>query len=681
MEPNNLSTEDYSPIPQAFDLEKRGSSEDGGRLLPNSLSSEKDVIEPVSRETLGPLAKRTRNCTRTDLIFDTKQKPFGDTFHCLKFPLLLFTLVIPLIGLVAWFVIMAPTVKLFGSFAGIVIGGRFSQSTAKGIDIIYSGLLAPALMTALNFVWFSSARLAIRASRGKPQEQQRRIPLATWVTACGMSTGSYNVKNFLSLRRGRMWRLHCLILLALSTAFTWTALSNIIAYEAYTETIPSNINNKLRTLNDMVIDSQTHTTDNDPMRESVPLLPEDSFKLNLQQQATIYENLTSLLNQMATFNSSSLDSEGGYVVVNATDSSLADLEPSVVALYHVPAFRLSAICEPALFLPASIYIDAIIEDVVRMLGMFSSPNTTAEWYTYWYAGVAEDLNSSYMVRDMKPYSFFSENYQQVVLGYWESNMGDGSPFWDKHTGNNTLTTQYGEIKPAVLYNTSIGSILNTHSLHCSLSRQEGFVNYTRSIGQTWKLSGSKFEPSKSPQRSFMGDWQIALNYHAMTEGGTVPGIAPAIRGGLACEESGGEIVVCPSINFSTFAANFVLASGRAQSILFNVAAMNSSRDQPEYFYNVAGAVTQQFYHITYVPALLLASLLGIIIAASTAVGMTVYARWIQRGGMKTLHEVTPLRLVVDSGAGTLQHTASMTRLANLSDSQLQTVAKEVYIMY
>ncbi|KAL7897970.1 hypothetical protein HDV64DRAFT_250618 [Trichoderma sp. TUCIM 5745] len=243
--------------------------------------------------------------------------------------ILLLTLAIPLIGLVAWFVITAPKVKLFGSFAGIVIGGRFPQSTAKGIDIIYSGLLAPALMTALNFVWFSSARLAIRASRGTPQEQQRRVPLASWVTASGMSTGSYNVKDFLSLRRGRMWRLYCLILLALSTALSWTALSNIMAYEAYTEIVPSNVKYRLRTLNDMEIDSKTRTSDDDLTPRPEVQRPQASFKLNLQQQATISEQLTSLLNQMATSNPSTLDSEGGYVVVNVIDSSLVDLDPSL----------------------------------------------------------------------------------------------------------------------------------------------------------------------------------------------------------------------------------------------------------------------------------------------------------------------------------------------------------------
>lgn len=228
-----------------------------------------------------------------------------------------------------------------------------------------------------------------------------------------------------------------------------------------------------------------------------------------------------------------------------------------------------------------------------------------------------------------------------------------------HNWNNSVSTQYGEIEPVVLNLTSIDSTVTTYSLYCSLLRQEGLVNYTHTAGQTWDSSGSRFQPSKSPQRSFIGDWQVVLNYHAMTETGTIPGIAPAISGGLACAVGDGQLAACPSINFSTFASNFVLASGRAQSILFNVAAMNSSRDQPEYFYNVTGVITQQSYHITYVPALLLASLLSITVAASTTVGMIVYARYIKGDSMRTLHEATILRLVVDSGAGTLQDTASL----------------------
>lgn len=124
MEPNNLPAADYLPLSQTFDLERRVSREDGCRLLSHSLSRENDGIELVSCETLGPLAKRASSCTRTDPPLDTIQKSSGEAFYCLKFPILLLTLVIPLIGLVAWFVTTAPKVKLFGSFAGIVIGGR-----------------------------------------------------------------------------------------------------------------------------------------------------------------------------------------------------------------------------------------------------------------------------------------------------------------------------------------------------------------------------------------------------------------------------------------------------------------------------------------------------------------------------------------------------------------------------
>jgi hypothetical protein len=419
MESNTLPVANYSPFPQTLDIKRHGSNEEGSNLLSHSLSGEKDVIEPVYRGTLSPLADRASRTTRTDLTFDKVQKPFGDALHCLRFPILLLTLAIPLIGLIVWYVITAPKVKRFGLFSGLVIGGRFYQSAAKAHDIIYSGLLAPALMTALNFVWFSSARLAIRASRDNLQDQQRRIPLATWVTASGMYTGSYNVKDFLSLRRGRMWRLYCLILLALSTAFSWTTLSNIIAYEAYTEIIPSDIKYKLRTLNDMEIDYQTRRTDYSINLTVV--LPQVLFELNLQQQALISGQLINLLNQMATSNSSSLDSEGGYIVINATDSSLADLEPSVVALYDIPAFRLSATCEPVLLRPGSLDVETIFEDVIEMIGIPSSSNTTVgdEIYNYLYPGIAEDLNSTYYTYQEKPpFVLFSNDYQRVVLGYW-----------------------------------------------------------------------------------------------------------------------------------------------------------------------------------------------------------------------------------------------------------------------
>ncbi|KAL7924851.1 hypothetical protein ACQKWADRAFT_331069 [Trichoderma austrokoningii] len=668
MEPNDLPVADYSPLTHIFDIERHDSDEETYKLLPHLFSRGNDVIEPVHRGTLGCLAKRASRRTRTNLTSDTIQKPSGDTLQCLKFPILLMTHVIPLVGLVAWFVTTAPKVNLFGSFAGLVIGGRFSQSTAKGIDIIYSGILAPGLMTVLNFVWLSSARLAIHACRGEPQEQQRRIPLATLVTASGMSTGSYNVIDFLSLRRGWMWRLHCLILLALSSAFSWTTLSNIIAYEAYTEIIPSNTRYKLRTLNDMEIDSTTRTSDNISAPQPNPSKPQMSFRLNTQQGANISEKLTDLLNQMLMSNSSSLDPEGGYIVINATDSSLADLEPSVVALYDIPAFRLSATCEPTLLLPTSLVPIQMGEDVIEMRGLIPLSNSTAQIYYYRYPGVVEDVKSRYTLE--LPYVFFSPNYQHTILGYWQTSS------W-----NNSVSTQYGEIEPAVLYITSIDPVLTTYSLRCSLLRQEGVVNYKRSTGQTWELSGSQFQPSKSPQHSFIGDWQVVLNYHAMYEAGTIPGIASAISGGSACEAGDGELAACPPINFSTFTSNFVLASGRAQSILFNVAAMDSSRDRPEYFYNVTGTLAEQFAHITYVPALLLACLFSLTIAASTTVGMIVYARHIEKDGMKTLHEVTPLRLVVDSGTGTLQDTASIAKLSKLSDSQLQKVAKEVYVKY
>lgn len=392
MEPNTLPTADPSPLILTTDLEKRDSSEEVCQLLSHLLSTGKDVIGPAYLKHLGPLAKLERNCTSTRSTYDIIKTPFGNVFYYFRFLILFSTLVIPLIVLVAWLASIPPKTKLFGSFAGLVIGGRFSQSTAKAIDILCSGLLVPALMTVLNLIWFSSARQAIRASRGKPQEQQRRMPLAPLVTASGMSTGSYNVMDFLSLRRGRMWRLHCPVLPALSSALSWTSLSNVIANEAYTETVPSNTRYKLKTLKDLEIDSATSTSEN-LTGQAYVLEPQASFKFKIQQEARISEQLTNLLSQMLLSNSSTLDSEGGYIVINATDSSLANLEPSVVGLYDVPAFCLSAVCQPALLLPLSLDPVQMGENAVLMHGTLSLPNDIGQIYYYWYPGVSGDIKS------------------------------------------------------------------------------------------------------------------------------------------------------------------------------------------------------------------------------------------------------------------------------------------------
>ncbi|KAL7945349.1 hypothetical protein V8C42DRAFT_322879 [Trichoderma barbatum] len=657
MRPGSPTAADSTSRSQSGNFNENGSGEEGYQQPSHSLPMGKDATQLAYHEIPSHGTRQTRSSASS-----------SGFYNMLKFPMLLSTLAIPLIALVVWLALTAPKSKLFDSFAGLVIGGRFSQGTAKAIDILFSAIIAPILMAALNFIWFSYARVAIRASRNVPEEQRRRIPLATLVTVSGMSTGSYNLVDFFSLLRGRTWRLFLLTLLTLSSAIAWTTLSNIIAYEAYTQRMPSDNKYTLRTLNDVEINTATHVSSEIEQHVNIQF-PSTSFGFDIPQQASISGQLTNLLNQMLLLNSSSLDSDGGYVGVNVTEASLSKLSPSVVALYDIPAFRLSATCQPAMLLPGTVNPAQMGASTVELTGLLASPNTTNQLHNYWYPGVIADIKDQYS--SQFPTVFFSLNYQHAILGYLQS-----------HRSNISVSTPFGQIKPVELNLTAINNIMTAYSLYCSLFRQDGVANYTRSTGQPWELSGSRFQPSKSAARSFIADWQVALNYHAIIERGTIPGIAPAIRGGLACGIPGvaGQIVAC-SINFSTFVSNFVLASGRAQTMLYNVAATNSSRDRPEYFYSVTGEALQQFYHLTYVPALLLVSLISLTIAASTATGMTIYARYIHRDKATIPHEITPLRLVVDSWAGTLQDPASMTRLASLSNDELQEAAKETYTNY
>lgn len=142
----------------------------------------------------------------------------------------LLTMAIPAVALVAWLGCARATPRLFEPFAGCKIGSRFNQAQVKAIDVLTGAVLAPLFMAILNHVWFGSVR-----ESAVNEQQWKAIPLRTLVAASGTSTGSYDVFLLRDLMQGRTWRLCLLGMLTLLSAVSRSALSNIIAYEAFTE--------------------------------------------------------------------------------------------------------------------------------------------------------------------------------------------------------------------------------------------------------------------------------------------------------------------------------------------------------------------------------------------------------------------------------------------------------------
>lgn len=122
-------------------------------------------------------------------------------------------------------------------------------------------------------------------------------------------------------------------------------------------------------------------------------------------------------------------------------------------------------------------------------------------------------------------------------------------------------------------------------------------------------------------------------------------------------------------NFTKAVNNIVFTSGEAPRIIYNVAAVNASRDNVQYFHNVTGEADMQFYRITYVPVLSLVALLGIIISVLlvTILVLATMRTW----SWKTFRQVDITRLAVDRvGADLAKHDLTLSRLRPASDDEL-----------
>jgi hypothetical protein len=161
----------------------------------------------------------------------------------------LLTAIVPVIALFVWLFLIRENSGSFDTFAGEIIGGRFTQAQAKAIDVVTGAILVPLLMAALNYVWFTSARVSV-----VNEQHHKPIPLRTLVTVSGTSAGTYDLFHFRDLLQGKTRRLFLFGVLVLLSAVSRSALSNVIAYEAYDEEVNIQVK-RLRLLKDHAVDT------------------------------------------------------------------------------------------------------------------------------------------------------------------------------------------------------------------------------------------------------------------------------------------------------------------------------------------------------------------------------------------------------------------------------------------
>lgn len=401
------------------------------------------------------------------------------------------------------------------------------------------------------------------------------------------------------------------------------------------------------------------------------------------------------------FENATLDSEGGYIGPNATDFSLDSIEAKVTSLHNVPGYRLTVNCTPTTLIKNSIKVYANLVYVQ----LFSSANMTP--------AVAAELNVTHRV----PYDTTSMRYQWTgnpkdyfydvsmqfdfpsfdtlrpesftlihLAGY--AGMPDGSnytsPDW-------IIPTAWGDLSP-IFQNITIPDFspgrtsncyaygADSYTLQCVLLRQEGFLEYKRRDDQTWFITGSNFHSDQIPVKSLLEGFQtiLFLGHPAPPLGDVLWGTTTNMK---VCNQLLNLDRNCIQYkNFTTAVNNFVYASGEATRIVYNVAAVNASREKPNYFYNVTGEIDRQFYRITYVPVLMPVALLGIIISALLVTVLVITT--LGTLSWKMFRQVDITRLVVDCvGADLAKNGPDFTRLGRASDDELSKWAERYRVSY
>lgn len=616
---------------------------------------------PVGQDAVRPNEKKGFTVTISASNAPTSPRRVAQSWSLFQVSL---TAVVPAVALAAWLACVRANPHLFDTFAGEHIGGRFSQAEAKAIDVVAGAILAPMFMAAVNYIWFGSARVSV-----VNEQQKKAVPLRTLIAASGASEGHYDLFFLRDLLSGRTWRLFLLAILTLLSAVSKSALSNIIAYEAFSENDLAADPVRLRLQRDFAIEADSGL--NNPIELHL-------YDFNKAQNAQVAKEMVALLTDLTYENATSRLSDHTYVSINATSQSLDSLPLSVSELHDVPAYRLSVECTPDL--PNSyMVIPAQTNTQISMIfNETASSNNTV--FQANYPGVPADMQQE---RDNMSFVGFSlGTYKEAYLGHL--NRFDLS---NKTVKYGSTEVHHRAFNMSTSGFTSTQNVMSVSGIRCLLYREHGLVDATRypsssSSAGTWNITASNFpsvvdDAKKELIPSRLAKFQTSnLNFHAPSS--TIPGLGPALSS-FGRVWSGVDAL--PEDRFSDFTYNFLYASGETQRILHEVAATNTSAEHspPEFFVDITALATQQHYRITYVPSILLLGLLCLLGASLVTGGMAAHAR--TSASSRAHRRVNVVRLLVDSVLGLEEHKEDMAKAAQSSNRELDAWAAGYKVRY
>ncbi|KAM5374257.1 hypothetical protein ACJZ2D_006582 [Fusarium nematophilum] len=251
------------------------------------------------------------------------------------------------------------------------IGGQFSSTWAKLIDAACSIILAPSLLALGNWYAFIPVRLCAvdQTSKG-----HRPVSLKALAELAGTDWGSYGLLKYWAFFQSRDSRFICRSAVALSSALSFSFLTNVVAYEAG----EFGTGNSTLAVEALYAPSR-NGTDNEEYpflgrQQTVPvLIKENDFELSVQ----LFDQLQRLRSQVTLF-----DGEG-EARANVSSRSRSRIPKSARRLFGVPAYRLAASCRPSVVENVRFEFDPSKNRALQFGLLVASPGKDSEPSRFW----------------------------------------------------------------------------------------------------------------------------------------------------------------------------------------------------------------------------------------------------------------------------------------------------------
>ncbi|KAI0143470.1 hypothetical protein GGR57DRAFT_484271 [Xylariaceae sp. FL1272] len=529
--------------------------------------------------------------------------------------------VLPIVGLAVWLGYHAREGGPI-SISSAVIGGRLTQEQAKAIDFVASALLAPFLLIVFDYVWFSGARVTAF------NERDSSLPLATLVEISHTNSGSYDILKVSSLLRGGTLNTFLFAVLVVISAITRTAFSNIIAYEAYEREYPGT-----STPMASLVQKGWAITNN-------TFSAYDDYNLTNSQLADFGSEAISILTAVSYRNASNKLTDGAYVAINATKSTLNGLSSNVVDMQDVPGYRMTMDCKaqkPTLLSLINSGASAVQMSVSDGWGLYFGQYPgqldvliNAHTMNLSFVGFYTDKKSLYMVNVAEGNATKPCSYANGTAIH-----GPGCDPWAP------IASPYGEMDYGV-FNLTGGftkSVRSAWGMNCTMYRETGSHSLARQADLSWSITSSTWSGTKEPALLMISDWQTILNFHSPSS--QIPGL-----GGAFYPSSWSNITT--DTDYKTYVETLLYAAAEMEHTMYqvkNAGAKADGDDSADTFY-VPTVMTELVYRITYVPLILLVGLIALFIAALVPFAQLI--RSMRLPSMTLWREINALRLVMDS---------------------------------